>query len=134
MITLDTSGVVALLNRRDPDHEAAKAALKEAGRPYLIPAGIMAEIAYLLETRMPNVMSAFLGDIQSGAFTQDCGDEALPRVRELTSRYADLPLGYADATVIACAEGNGGDVLTLDRRDFGVVAREGTIHLSPTLS
>jgi predicted nucleic acid-binding protein len=42
-----------------------------------------------------------------------------------------LPLGSADAAVIACAERHGGRVLTLDRRHFGVVEREGTISLVP---
>jgi len=46
--------------------------------------------------------------------------------------YADLPLGFADATVIACAERSGRKVLTLDRRHFGVVAREDTIEVLPT--
>lgn len=76
-------------------------------------------------------MDAFLAAIESGSLTLDCGDDALARVRELVARYADLPLGYADSAVIACAEANGGLVLTLDRRDFGVVAREGTIRIVP---
>jgi predicted nucleic acid-binding protein len=131
MITLDTSGVISLLNARDPNHRAARAALERAGRPYLLPVGILAEIAYLLEARMPNVVDAFLVDVEVGAFSQDCGAERLARVRELIERYRDLPLGFADATVIACAEDNGGLVLTLDRRDFGAVAREGKIRLAP---
>jgi predicted nucleic acid-binding protein len=131
VITLDTSGVVALLNARDPDHEAAKSALERAGRPYIVPTGILSEVAYLIEARMPNVLDGFLADLESGAFSQDCGDEATTRVRQLVDRYLDLRLGYADAAVIACAERNGGLVLTFDRRDFGVVAREGTIHIAP---
>jgi predicted nucleic acid-binding protein len=35
--------------------------------------------------------------------------------------HVDLPLGFADAAVIACAESKGGRVLTLDRRHFDVV-------------
>ncbi len=131
MITLDTSGVFALLNRRDPDHERAKQALVEADGPYLIPTGILAEIACLLETRMPAVLDSFLEDVQAGAFALDCGEDDLPRVRQLVKRYTDLSLGIADALVIAAAERNGGLVLTLDVRDFGVVAREGTIEVLP---
>lgn len=131
MITLDTSGVFALLNRRDPDHERAKQALVEADGPYLIPSGILAEIAYLVETRMPAALEPFLADLEGGAFTLDCGDHDLPRVRQLVKRYADLSLGVADALVIASAERNGGLVLTLDLRGFGVVASEGTIELLP---
>ncbi len=101
MITLDTSGVVALLNARDPDHGAAVLALEQGGRPYLIPVGILSEIAYLLEARMPKVVDVFLGDLEEGAFVQDCGEHRQARVRALIARYADLPLGYADAAVIA---------------------------------
>lgn len=72
----------------------------------------------------------FLQDIRSGEFILDCGENDIPRIAELVARYHDLPLGYADAAVIACAERNGGKVLTLDYRHFGVVARAGLIRLS----
>ena len=41
---------------------------------------------------------------------------------EMVERYADLPLGAADASVIAVAERLGArEIATLDRRDFTVV-------------
>ena len=70
MITLDTSGVIALLNARDPDHETARSALHQAGRPYLVPCGILSETAYLLEARMPLALDAFLADLESGALAR----------------------------------------------------------------
>ena len=39
----------------------------------------------------------------------------------------------ADAAVVACAERNGGRVLTFDRRDFDVIAREVPITLVPEI-
>lgn len=97
-----------------------------------MPAGILAEIAYLVERWLGlEVLDALLADLESGALSVECGDEDIARVRELVGRYADLPLGLADAAVIACAERHGGKVLTLDVHDFGVVAREGTIALLP---
>jgi predicted nucleic acid-binding protein len=131
VITLDSSGLFTLLNRRDPDHERARAALGAAGAPYLVPASILTEIAYLIEQRMPTAMDPFLGDLEDRAYSIDCGDTDMPRIRELVKRYADLGLGLADAAVIACAERRGGAALTFDRRDFDVVAREGTIHVRP---
>jgi predicted nucleic acid-binding protein len=59
----------------------------------------------------------------------DCGADDFPRIAELVDRYADLRLGLADASVIACAERSGPRVLTLDFRDFVPVAREGRIGL-----
>ena len=132
MITLDTSALYALLDRRDPDHGRVLEALQADPGPYLVPAGILAELAYLVETRLgAEAMDAVLADLESGAYSLDCGDEDLPRVRSLALRYESLPLGYADSAVIACAERGGGRVLTLDQRDFGVVAREGTIEVLP---
>lgn len=97
-----------------------------------MPAAILAEIAHLVEHRLgAQVLDAFLADLDARAFSLECGEEDLPRVRELVRRYADLPLGFADAAVVACAERSGGAVLTLDVRDLGVVAREGKITVVP---
>lgn len=132
MITLDTSALFALLDRRDSDHDAVAASLRADPGPFVVPVGILAEVAYLVEGRLGAIaMDALLVDLESGAYSLDCGDDDLPRVRELATRYADLPLGYADAAVVACAERNGGRVLTLDARHFGVVAAEGTITVLP---
>ena len=132
LITLDTSGIFALLNRKDKDHERVKDALFEDKGAYLIPAGILAEIAYMVEERLgARALESLVLDLESGGLTLECGEEDLTRIRELVARYADLPLGFADASVISCAERNGGRVMTLDLRHFGVVAAEGRITLLP---
>jgi hypothetical protein len=64
----------------------------------------MAVVTYMIEVRLgTEVLDAFLADLEAGAFSLDCREGALPRVRFLATRYQDLPLGYADAAVIACA-------------------------------
>lgn len=133
MITLDTSALYALLNRRDRAHEAAVQAFENDPGPYLVPAATLGEIAFLVEERLGiQVLDLLLADLESGAYTIDCGEADLGRTRELVAHYADLSLGYVDAAVIACAERSGGRVLTFDLRDFGVVAAEGTITVLPT--
>ncbi len=132
MITLDTSAVFALLNRRDPAHQQVRQIVEDDPGPYLLPAGILAEATYLIEDRLgARVLDAFLNDIETGALMFDCGEGDWPRIRELVQRYANLPLGAADASVVACAERTGGAVLTLDQRDFSVVSREGRIKPLP---
>jgi len=132
VITLDTSALFSLFNRKDPDHSRIKEALLADPGPYLVPAGIMAEITYLIEHRLGgHVLEAFLLDLEEGAYALECGEQDLGRIRELVGRYADLPLGYADAAVIAVAERNGGKVLSLDAH-FHVVTREGKIRVLPS--
>lgn len=134
-MTLDTSGLFALINRTDPDHERIKDTLFADPGPYLVPAGILAEISYLVERRLGNrVLEGLIEDLSDGALSFECGEEDLPRIRELVTRYSDMALGFSDASVVACAErASKGRVLTLDRRHFDVVAREGKITPLPEM-
>ena len=63
-------------------------------------------------------MESFL---DGGAVLVPATVPSLRRVRDLLGDYADLPMDYADATLVALAEEIGTDlVFTTDRRDFGV--------------
>lgn len=77
------------------------------------------------------VLRQFVREIEAGYYELDCGEDDIARIGELLDRYADLSLGLADASVIACAERRGGRVLTFDDRDFAPVARAGTITMVP---
>lgn len=132
MITLDTSGILAALNRGDPDHSRAKTTLRAERGPLVVPAGILAEAGYMIEADLgPGVLQQFVEDADAGHYRVDCGDGDLRRIADLLETFDDLRLGFADACVIACAERNGGRVLTFDDRDFGPVARAGSIQLAP---
>jgi len=107
-------------------------ALSQERGQLVVPCGILAEIGYFIERDLgQRLISAFIDDLDAERYRVDCGQTDYQRVHHLVERYADLPLGLADATVIACAERHGGRVATLDHRHFGVVAREGTIQIVP---
>lgn len=131
MLTLDTSALFALINRRDESHPRAVEALRDDAGPHVVPMAVFTEIVYLLEQRMPHTVDAFLADLESGAYDLDCGDQDLPRIRQLVDRYQDMNFGAADSAVIACAERNGGRLLTFDERHFSIGAREGHIDVVP---
>ncbi len=68
-MTLDTSVVFALANQKDPDHKRSREMVLKFPTPYLIPTGILTEIAWLLEQRLGlYALNAFLNDIQSGIY------------------------------------------------------------------
>jgi predicted nucleic acid-binding protein len=128
VITLGSSGIIALFRRRDEHHERARTSVEDESGPLVVPAGILGEVTYMLELRGgTRVVDAFLVSLLDGTMLLDCGERDFYRIRELIGRYANLPLGFADAAVIACAERRGGRVLTYDQRHFPVVAVEGTI-------
>lgn len=131
VITLDTSAILALVDESDLHHEAAVEEFEADTGPYIVPVGLLAEATYMLERRIgPRALEAFLADIDAGGLSLDCGDDDVARWRELVQRYADLPLGFADAAVVACAERHRRRVLSFDHH-FTVVAAEGTIEVRP---
>lgn len=130
---MDTSALYVLFNDRDSHHKLIMQTRDADPGPYVVPAGILSEIAYMAESALRSgTLETFLLDLEEGNYVLDCGEEDFARIRRLVRRYHDLSLGFADASVVACAERNGGQVLTLDHRHFGVVARgEGTITVLP---
>lgn len=85
---------------------------------------VITEVSYLLATRLgAEAEVRFLGDVASGALTPlDVGAADWLRIAELVARYADLPLGTVDASVVAAAERHGvTTIATFDRRHFRVV-------------
>lgn len=133
MLTLDTSAVVALASPRETQHGIVAAVVNGERAPLIVPAAALSEMTYMLARRIGRgSQDRFLEDLEAGAIVIEEGAPDVPRIRALLDKYADLALGFADAAVIACAERNGGRVLTLDRRDFDVVARgEGTFTILP---
>jgi Predicted nucleic acid-binding protein, contains PIN domain len=108
----------------DGDHDASLELLESHPGPLLVPQLVIAEVSYLIETRLGWIAETrFLGDLASGNLATA---PVLPgdwiRIAELVARYRDLPLGTVDASVVALAERLGLDVIaTLDRRHFTVV-------------
>lgn len=132
MITVDTSALIAAIDTRSAAHRAVVRVLEVEDAPLLLPAETLGEIGYFLHSVFPPAVThAFLDDLESGAWIVDYSSTRISRIRELIVRYSDLKLDLVDAAVIACAEDNGGRVLTLDLRDFLPVAREGSITVLP---
>ncbi len=68
MITLDTSALLAILNADDRSHIQVTTTRQHDAGPYRIPAGILSELAYMLETRYGlRVLDVFLSNCGRGA-------------------------------------------------------------------
>lgn len=118
----DTGPLYAALDRDDEDHESCAALLRSNDIRALIPALVVTEVSYLAATRLgADVQAAFLA-----ALTDFDVDAPPPRewerIAQLVRKYADFPLGAADASIVALAERlKIAHVATLDHRHFRAV-------------
>jgi uncharacterized protein len=123
-LVLDTGGIYALLDSKDPDHGRCVAAISDAA-DLIVPPLVLVEVDYWCRKGTGGVaaFSAFMADVMAGAYRLESLDDTdILRATELETEYASLELGLVDASVIALCERLGEQtVLTLDRRDFSVV-------------
>lgn len=128
MILLDTSGVLAALDAAQGRHVDAAAALGAARPPFLLSPFVLAELDYLLATRVGEpARLALLGEVERGAYQlQAFGAGDVRAARAVIERHADLGISLADASIVVLAERHEvNDVLTLDERHFRALAVEG---------
>lgn len=121
MVIADTGFFLALTSRKDRHHRRAVSRLGDLAEPLVTTRPVVTETCHLLCTRLGAAAQAvFLNDLARGAAElSELDPAALPRLSELTARYADLPMDLADASLVLLAEQLGhGRILSTDRRDF----------------
>ena len=122
MILADSGFWIALGNRRDRHHAAARAALdRHSAEGFVSTWPVLTEVTHLLSARVSVTQCvAFIDGIARGACEiPEPPSDALFRAHALMSRYRDLPMDLADASLVILAEDLGeGRILSTDQRDF----------------
>ncbi len=124
MIILDTSGLLAAIDGSQRQHAAAVNALREAPAPWLLSPFVLAELDYLLATRVGQAAErALLGEVGRGVYRlEEFGAGDIEAAEHVIARHADLDIGLADASLVVLAHRYGiRDILTLDERHFRVL-------------
>ncbi len=123
-MVVDTSPLLASVRKGDQHHQASVLLLSNARDPLQVPALAAAEAAYLIGTRVgPRAELTFAEAFAKGdLFMEPVEPSDWDRIVELMTQYIDLPLGMADASIVALAERlEVKELATLDRRHFSVV-------------
>lgn len=120
-LLLDTGAFVALVDRSEKRHKDCVAALEVWTGPIVTTEAVLTETLYLVgpQWRGQRVCLEF---ILRGAFQLlPSSPKSLQRVAILMERYRNVPMDFADATLVVLGEELETDqVFTLDRRGFSV--------------
>ena len=122
MTLTDTGPLVALVDSGESAHSRCVAALAVVSPPLITSWPALTEAMYLLEQAMGwRAQDALWRLVAGGNLLVECPDAGVvERMRQLMQKYRDLPMGLADASLVALAESrNLRMVFTLDSH-FGV--------------
>jgi len=118
-VLVDTGPLIAWIDAADAHHAAVRELLDGFRGELVSTWPVLTETCHLLPEHL---VSPFLRWVGSGGLTvAEISPSALLALADRMDKYSDLPMDLADASLIWLADTLGVlDVITLDRRDFGV--------------
>ena len=120
-LILDTGALVTLLDRTQKRHETFVRRFNEWEGTIVSTEAVLTESTHLLGATRGGREACIEFFLSGGAILVPTTAASLRRSLDLVRQYADLPMDYADATLVVLAEELGTNrIFTTDRRDFGV--------------
>ena len=118
---LDTGPWVALIDRSESKHDICVQWLKNySGRLYSTEA-VLTKVLYLLNFSVKAQSAAIDFVLKSVVEIIPSSVASLKKAKDLIKKYSDLPMDYADATIVCLAMDTGiYDIITFDQKDFNI--------------
>ena len=119
-ILIDAGPLIALFDSSERHHRPIKAFLKEHPYSYVSTIAVFTEVSHMLDFHPGAQRDFYEWVMYKGVIISDINQNDMPRLVELTQKYADLPMDFADATLVITAEKTGiREIISLDR-DFDI--------------
>ena len=125
-VLFDTGAFVALLDSSKKKHAACFKWFELFEGQLLTTEPVLTETIYLLGPKAKDQTKSLEFILRKGAVLVPQSTDSLSRAKELMEKYSNIPMDFADATLVVLAEEAGVDeVFTLDRKGFGVYRIKG---------
>jgi len=119
-IVIDSGPLIALFDRDDNYHKKALKFINELKDELVSNYAVITEVSHLLDFSIKAQIDFLRWVFNGGISIADISSEDLLRIIELTEKYSDLPMDFADASlVVLCDRMNIRDIASVDR-DFGI--------------
>ena len=118
---LDTGPWVALIDKSESKHDVCVQWLKNFSEKLYSTESVLTEVLYLLNFSVKAQTAAIDFVLKSVVEIIPSSIESMKKVKILIKKYSDLPMDYADATIVCLAMDTGiYNIITLDQKDFNI--------------
>ncbi len=118
---LDTGPWVALIDRSELKHSICVQWLKNYSGILYSTEAVLTEVLYLLNFSVKAQSAAIDFVLKSVVEIIPPSVASLKKAKDLIKKYSDLPMDYADATLVCLAIDTGiRDIITFDEKDFNI--------------
>jgi predicted nucleic acid-binding protein len=121
MILLDTGPIVAFFDASDNYYKICIEVLKDINERLVTTWPVLTEAFYLLGFSWKAQDNLWEFIMRGGVEVFSLDDKQQLRCRQLMEKYRDLPMDFADGTLVVLAESNKiRKIFTLDHKDFQI--------------
>jgi len=128
-ILIDSGPLIALFDRDDNFHKRTVDFIQGKNYRFVSTVAVVTEVSHMLDFDVRVQIDFFGWVMREGVRLCDIGQPEIPRIIELTRKYCDRPMDFADATLVVAAERTGiRSIISLDA-DFDVYRLPGKLHI-----
>jgi hypothetical protein len=118
---IDTGPWVALIDRSESRHAECVRWLKNFSGSLYSTEAVLTEVLYILNFSMTAQGAALDFVLKSVVEIVPSNIDSLKKTKSLMKKYADLPMDFADATIVVLAAETGiRHVVTFDKKNFSI--------------
>jgi predicted nucleic acid-binding protein len=118
---LDTGPWVALIDRSEIRHAECVQWIKHFSGSLYSTEAVLTEVLYLLNFSITAQSAALDFVLKSVIEIVPSNIESLKKIKSLMKKYADLPMDFADASIVCLALETGmQNIVTFDSKDFSI--------------
>ncbi len=126
-ILIDTGPLTALFDKDDSYHGRVLEFISGKRFQFVTTTAVITEVTHLLDFSVETQILFFQWILNQGAIIHEIGFEDIARIIELTRKYSDRPMDFADATLVVAAEKTGiRKIISIDS-DFYVYRLPGKV-------
>jgi len=126
-VLVDSGPLIALFDRSDAYHERMLAFIREVPYRFVTTLAVLTEVSHMLDFSVNVQVDFFEWVMNRGLDLEEITQGDIPRIINLTKKYHDLPMDFADATLVVAAENTGlREIISIDS-DFDIYRLPGKL-------
>jgi predicted nucleic acid-binding protein len=129
-VLVDAGPLIALFDKSDHYHKAIKKFLQGSKYKFVSTTAVLTEVSYMLNFNVEAQIDFYEWVLNKGVVLCDITQSDILQLVHLTRKYADVPMDFADATLVVAAQKMGlRKIISIDS-DFNVYRLPGKEHIA----
>ena len=128
-VLIDSGPLIALFDKDDNYHEKIKEFIKNEDYKFHTTTAVITEVLHMLDFNVKVQIDFLEWIMRGGALLYEIKQTDLGKIIELTKKYSDRPMDFADATLVLAADQTGiRKIISIDS-DFDIYRLPGKVRI-----